>query len=147
MRRGNMTLADMYTWSSSGLYYYLHGANLRAFAAFVAGFLLPLPGFIDSFGMGTSLNKAASHMYALGWELSFLVGGTTYLVLGLIWPVPGDERSMGFEQASTHCESLEQPLVLEASVGFNGLGCHGENEAEKVDKSARICSHTIPVSE
>ncbi|KAL5340150.1 allantoin permease [Aspergillus crustosus] len=85
-RKGNMTIADMYTTSSSGLYYYFHGVNLRAFAAFVIGFLLPLPGFIGSFSIGASLNEAASNMYALGWELSFLIGGLTYLLCSAIWP-------------------------------------------------------------
>ncbi|KAL3463473.1 permease for cytosine/purines, uracil, thiamine, allantoin-domain-containing protein [Aspergillus heterothallicus] len=99
LRKGNMTIADMYTTSSSGLYYYFHGVNVRAFAAFVIGFLLPLPGFIESFGIGSSLAPAASNMYALGWELSFLVGGLAYLLFGFISPVPGDEHSMGFEQA------------------------------------------------
>ncbi|KAL2872303.1 nucleobase cation symporter-1 family protein [Aspergillus lucknowensis] len=134
LRRGNLAIADMYTTSPSGVYYYLHGANGRAFAAFVIGFLLPLPGFIESFGSSSSLNEAASNMYALGWELSFLVGGAAYLVFGLVWPMPGDWRSMGFEQAPVHDEAFERSVVLEAT-GVDASGSLDDEGGKLEDKS------------
>lgn len=95
VRRGNMDLVDMYTTSPLGRYFYLAGFNVRAYAAFVIGFLLPLPGFVASFGY--SISDAATHMYALGWILSFVMGSLSYWVICLVWKVPGDDAAAAFE--------------------------------------------------
>ena len=73
VRRGNLDIEAMYDESSSGKYYFVYGVNWRAVAAFVAGFALPLPGFIGSFGTA-SVSSSATYMYDLGWELSFVIG-------------------------------------------------------------------------
>jgi NCS1 family nucleobase:cation symporter-1 len=99
LRRGNLTVVELFSSSREGIYYYFHGLNMRALAAFVIGFLLPLPGFIKSFSTNEA-SGAASHMYALGWALSFLTGSVSYVILGCIWPMPGDERAHGFERAA-----------------------------------------------
>jgi NCS1 family nucleobase:cation symporter-1 len=153
LRRGNLTLADMYTASTEGMYYYVRGANIRAFVAFVVGFLLPLPGFVKSFGIGSSsLNEAASNIYALGWELSFLVGGITYYVLGLVWPVPGDEREMGFETAPVRYEVCESPVSRELEAtsvdgpsGSQDDGLEREEKEDNLDKSPRAYEQSSPV--
>jgi NCS1 family nucleobase:cation symporter-1 len=90
VRRGNLDIEAMYDESSFGKYYFVYGVNWRAVAAFVAGFALPLPGFIGSFGTA-SVSSSATYMYDLGWELSFVVGGLVYWILCLVFPVPGQE--------------------------------------------------------
>ena len=97
VRRGNLHLADLYSSSSLAAYFYTKGFNIWAYAAFVAGFLIPLPGFIGSFGY--PIGSAATKMFSLGWVLSFVVGGLAYFVLCWIWPMPGqrEDRSKGFE--------------------------------------------------
>ena len=95
IRNGNMDLIDMYTISSTGRYFYFKGFNIRAYAAFVIGFLLPLPGFVASFGY--TISKAASDMYSLGWILSFIMGSLSYLLICLVWKVPGDDADAAFE--------------------------------------------------
>ncbi|KAK4937719.1 hypothetical protein LTR10_021729 [Elasticomyces elasticus] len=95
IRRGNMSIPDMYNLASSGRYYYYHGWNIRAFVAFVAGFALPMPGFIQSFGKSTG--NAINRMYLLGWILSLLMGALTYYLGCLIWKVPGEEKHCPFE--------------------------------------------------
>jgi len=105
IRRGNVYLDELFSRSSSGRYFYFHGFNLRAFAAFVIGFLLPLPGFVASFGY--DISAAASHMYALGWVLSFLMGCLSYYVICLIWKVPGNEPKLPFESRAADAETLD----------------------------------------
>jgi NCS1 family nucleobase:cation symporter-1 len=95
IRKGNMSIEDMYSLSSNGRYYYFGGVNLRVFAAFIIGFLLPLPGFVASFGYKIGL--AASHMYSLGWVLSFLMGCLSYWVICLVFKVPGDDGRYPWE--------------------------------------------------
>lgn len=129
LRRGNITVRQLFTRSGEGIYYYTRGFNLRAYAAFVIGFLLPLPGFIESFGT-VSASAAAAHLYSLGWELSFAVGGFAYLVMGLIWPVPGNERSAGYETAPTDVDILAE---AEAETLDHRLveGVPGQGDEEK----------------
>jgi NCS1 family nucleobase:cation symporter-1 len=143
LRKGNLTTTELFTRSSAGLYYYFHGVNIRAYVAFVIGFLLPLPGFIFSFRT-SSLSEASSHIYSLGWELGFFIGGLAYLVLGLIWPVPGNENSLGFERAPVHDEYFGQNVELGASsVGTNSREAE---EGEKFDKfNLRVDSDSSPV--
>lgn len=96
-RKGNLNIPDLFTSASPGRYHYFHGFNLRAFAAFVIGFLLPLPGFAASFGH--KIDSAAVHMYSLGWVLSFIMGGLSYFIFSLIWPLPANDRALRFEAA------------------------------------------------
>lgn len=130
-RKGNLSISDLFTTSSSGIYYYFHGFNLRAFAAFIIGFILPLPGFIGTFGTVT-VSTAASNMYSLGWELSFVIGGVAYLVLGLVWPVPGDGASHGFETSPVSDGNVDDLTVLDATCNTNEA-----KEAEQV-KSGEV---------
>ncbi|KEY74701.1 hypothetical protein S7711_05452 [Stachybotrys chartarum IBT 7711] len=131
LRRGNLSIRDLFTTSSEGIYYYFHGVNLRAFAAFIIGFLLPLPGFIESFGT-PGRSGAASNMYSLGWELSFAVGGLAYLALGLVWRVPGDAASHGFEKAPVD-EVEYSDAVLEGGSD-NASGGGKRDDREKIDQ-------------
>ncbi|KAL1848757.1 hypothetical protein Plec18170_007768 [Paecilomyces lecythidis] len=71
----------MFSQSPLGRYFYTKGVNLVGIAAFIIGFLLPLPGFITSFGTGAKVNAAATDMFDLGWVLSFLMGGSSYWVI------------------------------------------------------------------
>lgn len=96
VRKGNLEMNDMYSLSRGDRYWYKVGVNWRAFAAFVIGFLLPLPGFVGSFGY--AIGSAATKMYYLGWILSFLMGGLSYWVICKVFKVPGDDGDFGWER-------------------------------------------------
>ncbi|EGE00988.1 uracil permease [Trichophyton equinum CBS 127.97] len=104
VRRGNLYLPDLYRHSSTARYYFTKGFNIRAFAAFIIGSLLPLPGLIGSFGH--SFSSAADHMFSLGWILSFLVGSLAYWALCALFKVPGDDDSYGFEEKVAEAEEM-----------------------------------------
>ncbi|KAK6380097.1 hypothetical protein LTS17_005285 [Exophiala oligosperma] len=139
VRKGNLVLPDLFTLSPHGRYYFFHGFNLRAFSAFVIGFLLPLPGFAGSFGH--DIGEAATHMYALGWLLSFLTGGLAYYVISTIWKVPGDDeesRNLPFE---ARVEAAKQIIdrgfeTTELTVGFEGGDASRESSGP--DKDAHV---------
>lgn len=139
VRKGNLVLPDLFTLSPHGRYYFFHGFNLRAFSAFVIGFLLPLPGFAGSFGH--DIGEAATHMYALGWLLSFLTGSLAYYVISTIWKVPGDDeesRNLPFE---ARVEAAKQIIdrgfeTTELTVGFEGGDASRESSGP--DKDAHV---------
>ena len=84
-----MEIRDIYSLAKSGRYWYTAGVNYRAFVAFVAGCLLPLSGFVASFGY--TIGSAATKMYDLEWVSSFLMGGLCYLLVCRVCKVPGDD--------------------------------------------------------
>ncbi|OKL63541.1 hypothetical protein UA08_02038 [Talaromyces atroroseus] len=63
LRRGNLHISAMFTTSRLGEYYYNFGVNWTGIAAFIAGFLLPLPGFISSFGTVSFSSTAATDIF------------------------------------------------------------------------------------
>lgn len=129
VRRGNLDVGAMYTTAPEGKYYYVHGVNLRAIAAFIIGFVIPLPGFIGSFGT-VGVSVTATRLYNLGWELSFLCGGLSYLLICVIWKVPGNEdRKRPFESMADddwvlpggeHSHNMPGKDEEEQSVGTEG---------------------------
>ncbi|WWC71819.1 uncharacterized protein I206_105778 [Kwoniella pini CBS 10737] len=97
VRKGNLDIGALYDGSTKSKYFFTMGINWRSIVAFIIGFIIPLPGFIGSFGTVT-VSISASRMFYLGWELSFLSGGLAYWILCLIFKVPGQEdcqRSFG----------------------------------------------------
>lgn len=140
VRRGNITMTDLYTRSSYGRYYFFHGLNLRAFAAFVLGFLLPLPGFAASFGY--DIGTAAPRMYALGWILSFLTGALAYFVICLVFKVPGDDGSHAFESKVADAQQS-----INEGVPIDGQLVKHESDVSRLDagpgKEGRVEDHMV----
>lgn len=99
---GNYWVEDLYTDNPNGRYWYWHGFNWRAYAAYVCGIALPFPGFVGAIGAIPSLSATltpAAQIYSFGYLLSFTVGLVVYTVLSRVFP-PGDvaeARSMPFE--------------------------------------------------
>jgi hypothetical protein len=113
LRRGNLDLPALFTPSLTGKYYYFYGVNPRAAAAFICGFALPLAGFVSSFdSTGTAaVGQVATRMFDIGWILSFVMGGSSYYVLGKIWPKAfADDFSYGWEGLAREDHSLGGPL-------------------------------------
>jgi len=119
LRRGNLTVTDLFTAEPSGTYFYYHGFNLRAFSAFVIGFALPLPGFIGSFGH--SFSVVADRLYWLGWFLSLSMGSLSYYIFGRIWLVPGDDRDFSFEAKAK--DNLTWSISGEDEANCETAGC------------------------
>jgi NCS1 family nucleobase:cation symporter-1 len=127
IRHGNLTVFDLYNSQSDGTYFYYHGFNLRAFTAFVIGFLMPLPGFIGSFG--SSFSVVADRLYWLGWVLSLSMGSLSYYLACRAWPVPGDDQQFPFEAKAA------QILTYNISGGEE-LSYEAERSKDQISKKA-----------
>ncbi|EXJ78274.1 hypothetical protein A1O3_09435 [Capronia epimyces CBS 606.96] len=89
IRRRRVKLSDLYTPSSSGIYYYFRGVNLRAFAAWVCGWAPQLPGFIANVNSSVSVPKASMEMFYLAFPLGLAISFTIYYVLNRVFPPQG----------------------------------------------------------
>lgn len=134
IRRGNIAMQELYTRSSLGRYRYSHGFNLRALIAFVVGFLLPLPGFAGSFGH--DVGPGAAELYALGWVLSFLMGGLAYWAACTIFKVPGDDGIHAFEaKVADSQQMINEGIPIDEenhhkAVGMERKGSVADNEVK-----------------
>jgi NCS1 family nucleobase:cation symporter-1 len=134
VRRGNLDVAAMYSTSSRSKYFFFKGINLRAMAAFIVGFAVPLPGFIGSFGT-TKVSVAATRLFNLGWALSFVLGGLSYWILCKICPVPGQED----------CTRPYEDMVDEvyALPGVEDQGEAPMDEEEKKDATVQVVHQLV----
>lgn len=87
IRRGNVHIPSVFIGGPQSIYWYWHGFNLRAYAAWLIGVVLVVHGVANSLSPGT-LGQASTNIYNMGIILSSLAGGLSYYIICLIWPVP-----------------------------------------------------------
>lgn len=141
IRRGNVDIHDLFTLSHTGRYHYFHGFNLRAFAAFVIGFLLPLPGFAASFGH--PVGETATHMYSLGWVLSFIMGGGSYYLACLIWPVQGGDGKLAFESQVAKAQVVVLDGVDSMREDVESVGEENIQDYSYTEKGVRVTGEAV----
>jgi NCS1 family nucleobase:cation symporter-1 len=137
LRRGNLSLRDLFSQSSSGKYYYTKGVHLSGLVAFVVGFLLPLPGFIASFGTGADVSAAATEMFNLGWILSFMMGGLSYWIICTLLGVARHTKGLAFEEQVPHGD---QDLIVD---GMEIIGPTGKTEINEETKDGATDSFSV----
>ncbi|KAH6906693.1 permease for cytosine/purines, uracil, thiamine, allantoin-domain-containing protein [Coprinopsis sp. MPI-PUGE-AT-0042] len=87
IRRGHYRVADLYTASKDGWYYYTYGVNFRAYAAYISGILINVVGFAGATGRDVPL--AATRIYQMSFFTGFGVSSLMYYTLNRLFPVPG----------------------------------------------------------
>ncbi|KIV94047.1 hypothetical protein PV10_05204 [Exophiala mesophila] len=109
VRRGNVSVPDMYNFHGMYRYSPKFGTNWRALAAFIIGCVPPLPGFVNNIvvaGHGTtSVSIGGQHLYSIGYVYSFVASGVFY------W---------GFNRFFPHTESImDHPVTGEDIIAAN----------------------------
>ncbi|KAF7289918.1 hypothetical protein MIND_01366700 [Mycena indigotica] len=87
LRRGNIHVPSLFHPTVGSTYWFLGGFNCRAILAWCVGTGLTVSGIVNGYGPGV-VGPAAVNLYSLGWLLSVLSSGITYLVLSYLFPVP-----------------------------------------------------------
>lgn len=65
IRKGHYRVADLYSSSEEGWYWYTAGINWRGYAAYLCGFAINAPGFINTLNPDIAVGDAASRIYYL----------------------------------------------------------------------------------
>ncbi|KAI6715600.1 hypothetical protein JHW43_001802 [Diplocarpon mali] len=90
VRRGNVSVADMYNFHGMYRYSPKFASNWRAVVAFFVGCVPPLPGFVDSIvvaGLGkTSVSVGGQHLFGIGYLYSFVSAGVFYWIFNRFYP-------------------------------------------------------------
>lgn len=95
LRMGYIDFDSLYM-NGSGYYQYWKGINFRAICAFVAGFILPFPGFCLVLAGSEDSSVGAARLFDLGYILSVVIGGLSYclICLSLRLRIKNVERGM-----------------------------------------------------
>jgi NCS1 family nucleobase:cation symporter-1 len=110
--KGNNFLRHLYDGNSDNPhYYYFKGWNIQAYIAYIAGVIIPFPGFCGS--LGANVSETAMNIGHIGWLLSFVVSMVVYIALCYVWPTSNMKAMRGmnlrFEEMA---EEEFDPTVL-----------------------------------
>ncbi|KAL1707370.1 permease for cytosine/purines, uracil, thiamine, allantoin-domain-containing protein [Schizophyllum commune] len=84
LRRRYMNLTALYRHGPAP-YWYWHGFNFRAIAAFTLALIPNLPGFVAKVNNRNNIPKAATYIFSCVWPVGVLVSAALYLIFSAIW--------------------------------------------------------------
>jgi NCS1 family nucleobase:cation symporter-1 len=87
VRRGFLEVKELYDARRSGPYYFTAGWHWRAYAAYIAGILINVVGFVGAVG-ATTVPIGATYVYNLNFFCGFGVSAGVYWVLCRVFPIP-----------------------------------------------------------
>jgi NCS1 family nucleobase:cation symporter-1 len=132
VRKGYLQIKDLYSGKKTGPYYYTLGVHWRGYAAYIAGVLINIVGFVGA--IGKKVPAGASRIYDLNFFAGFLVASISYWVLCKISPIPatsdtwlevGDEI---LDPSFAYHDSDNEHYDEEIMHGGSGKGVEGPKE-------------------
>ncbi|KAG1736145.1 permease for cytosine/purines, uracil, thiamine, allantoin-domain-containing protein [Suillus paluster] len=117
VRKGHYNVADLYVTRKGSWYWYNYGFNPRAYAAYVAGILINVVGFVGDTGVPVPV--AATHIFDLSFFTGFGTSGIVYYILNRIFTVPGasdifEEIDVsGYEERMTSSDEDTKDDIIE----------------------------------
>ncbi|OBT89585.1 hypothetical protein VE02_01737 [Pseudogymnoascus sp. 03VT05] len=91
VRKGYLQIKDLYSAKKTAPYYFTYGFNWRAYAAYIAGIMINIVGFVGAVREptgGPSAPLGAQYLYNLNYFCGFIVAGIVYYGLCRISPIP-----------------------------------------------------------
>ncbi|KAI0641777.1 NCS1 nucleoside transporter family [Trametes meyenii] len=87
VRKRALRLSHLYKPDRDSIYYFTHGVNFRALAAWVLGVWPLMPGFISSVSpRPLPLAQGWVHVYDLAWPLGFVLSAGVHVALSAAFP-------------------------------------------------------------
>jgi nucleobase:cation symporter-1, NCS1 family len=139
--KGNVFLPFLYNPNNNTHYNFTHGWNIQAYMAYICGLALPFAGFCGKLG-APGVSEAATHLYDLGWLLSFFISMAVYsaictfwrtqnqkavTILGLGWEEKASSSDYDFAVYTTNTGAIigedlaeEKVIAVEEYVGKGG---------------------------
>ncbi|KAH6683137.1 permease for cytosine/purines, uracil, thiamine, allantoin-domain-containing protein [Halenospora varia] len=126
VRRGYLEIRELYSAKKASPYYYTLGFHWRGYAAYIAGIMINIVGFVGA--IGKKVPVGATYIYNLNFFCGFIVASSTYFLLCKFFPVPAcsstwmevgdqiEEVSMAYSAE----EGSEYGEVSDGQKGFKG---------------------------
>ncbi|KAL1687395.1 permease for cytosine/purines, uracil, thiamine, allantoin-domain-containing protein [Schizophyllum commune] len=141
LRRRYMNLTALYRHGPAP-YWYWHGFNLRAVAAFTLALIPNLPGFVAKVNNHNHIPKAATYIFSCVWPVGVLVSAALYLIFSAIWAPSAIPRPPSPAERSS---SKSSRVMLGRVFGWLGTSflLHGYIASLEAVRSEKDC---LPVS-
>jgi nucleobase:cation symporter-1, NCS1 family len=114
VRRGNVSVPDMYNFHGIYRYSPKFATNWRAVAAFFIGCTPPLPGFVDNIveagGQTTTVSIGGIHLFSIGYIYSFVAAGLFYWIFMKFFPAR--------ESMMDHAETGEDRIAAQDAANL-----------------------------
>lgn len=136
VRRGFINLQQLYSGKRSGIYWYHFGIHWRAFAAYIAGILINIVGFVGAVG-AADVPVGARYIYNLNFFGGFGVSTIVYYLLcRYVGPFPEFKKEGWWEVY----DELPDGLVLQDDASESSIGKDEETGLTDKDKKVEIRS-------
>ncbi|KIW05845.1 hypothetical protein, variant [Verruconis gallopava] len=135
VRRGNVSVPDMYNFHGMYRYSPKFASNWRAVVAFFIGCIPPLPGFVDNIvragGSKTSVSLGGQHLFNIGYIYSFVAAGVFYWIFNRFFP---------------HTESMmDHPETGEDIIAAHDAKVVEERRASRAERRPSIIARAFEV--
>jgi len=86
VRKGYFEIVELYDGRKTGPYYFTFGFHWRGYAAYIAGILINIVGFVGA--IGRDVPPGATYIYNVNFFAGFIVSGGVYYLLCKFFPIP-----------------------------------------------------------
>ncbi|PBP21938.1 hypothetical protein BUE80_DR007211 [Diplocarpon rosae] len=91
IRKGYLQVQDLYSAKKTDPYYFTAGVHWRGYAAYIAGILPNIVGFVGA--IGKEMPVGTEYIYRLNFFAGFIVAGGCYWTLCKFFPIPAVSES------------------------------------------------------
>jgi len=117
VRKGYLQITELYSAKTTSPYYFWFGFHWRGYAAYIAGILINIVGFVGA--IGRPVPVGAQYIYNLNFFCGFIVAAGTYYLLCRFFPVPA---------MSDHWMEVGDEIT-DVSVAYAGSDTYDEESA------------------
>ncbi|KAF7503674.1 hypothetical protein GJ744_003403 [Endocarpon pusillum] len=127
VRKGYLELKQLYSASPSSPYFYWFGWSWRGYAAYIAGILPNIVGFVGA--IGKPIPIGAAYVYRLNFFAGFIVASLVYWLLCKFFPIPavsdrwfeqGEAADRAFSVAYTDGQGYDEERLSGSDHGTGG---------------------------
>ncbi|ROT42939.1 hypothetical protein SODALDRAFT_269706 [Sodiomyces alkalinus F11] len=126
VRKGYLVVEDLYRAEKGTAYYFHFGLHWRAYAAYIAGILINVVGFVDA--VGTPVPIGAVYIYRVNFFAGFIVSSAMYWLLCHFSPIPATSDKW----AEVGGQDWDEEIVANHSDSYSGQ--------ERFDEEAKVSS-------
>ena len=134
-KRGNLSIADLYTGDPAGRYYFYRGWNLRAVISTALALLPCLPSFAAQIAPNhLGLSVPAQNLFYISFILTYTLAAVLYFVSYLLFPekkLAVSEKTLRFEEWADENDEIERVAAEVPRMQTPDSQDEGEKDLDK----------------
>ncbi|KAG4031884.1 hypothetical protein MFRU_008g02380 [Monilinia fructicola] len=130
VRKGYLQVRNLYSAKKTSPYYYTFGIHWRGYAAYIAGILINIVGFVGAIGKEVPIG--ATYIYKLNFFCGFIISGGTYWILCQLFPVAATSDT--WMEVGEEIDDPSMAYSAEEGSEFDGEGEMGKGTRERVER-------------